>query len=206
MNAFASRSMRLAAAAVAACLPIQAARADTCYGFEHQADGAEHAVGAPPIDIGVGRVQVRELVLEGRVHGTDQRGFKSVGTQAIAGGTAPEMHARNVAVQMLPREPVQQIRLRFSHRPGAEGARAAMVEVNGVRHEWRGSFGQLDGQTLGPPDRPAMLQVRTPAAVPANGWISGTLRVFASGGIQSLTIGSAELRLDDLCFERDAVP
>lgn len=38
------------------------------------------------------------------------------------------------------------------------------------------------------------------------GCVSGRLRVQGKDGIRSLTLGAAELRLDDVCFERTLVP
>ena len=117
-------------------------------------------------------------------------------TQKIAGGTAPEVYGKNVAVQMLPRAPVGKVSMKLAHQPGAGDGRAAFVEVNGERHEFNGSLAQLHGRTVGP----ARLKVDLPAA--SGNWVGGRLSATSKQGIESFTIGAGELRLDDVCFEK----
>jgi hypothetical protein len=113
------------------------ARADTCYDFGNQIDGTQYAVNGGPIDIGIGRFQVRDLVLDGNVVAPNDRYFKVVGTQAIAGGARPEMYGKNVAIQMLPSEPVHQIRLycqpRTMSRPRASPPATACLRTGHSR-------------------------------------------------------------------------
>lgn len=195
------RSAAIAALAVGA----GAAGAKACYHFDGQAPDASYAIDGPPVAIGIGEIRVRPLVLDGVVLAADNpanRFFKvAPSNQHIAGGQAPEMYAKNASIQMLPRDEVHKITLRYSHQPGAEGVRAAMVEVNGVRHDWQGSLHKLDGQQIGS-KHPARFAVRQDDGKGSNGWISGELKLSSKHGIRSFTLGAAELRLDDVCFER----
>jgi hypothetical protein len=195
------RSATIAALAVSA----GAAGAETCYRFDGQAPGTSYAIDGPPIAIGIGEIRVRPLVLDGVVQAADNpanRFFKvAPSNQQIAGGQAPEMYAKNASVQMLPRDEVHKISLRYSHQPGAEGVRAAMVEVNGVRHDWQGSLRKLDGKQIGT-KHPARFVVHQAEGKGENDWISGELKLSSKDGIRSFTLGAAELRLDDVCFER----
>ena len=195
-------SLQLLVIAATAAASLSAQAAGTCYHFDGQAADASYPVNGPPVEIGIGRIQVRDLKLDGAVVAPANRFLKVMPAQHIAGGAAPEMYGKNVAVQMLPREGVHQIRLRYAHQPGAEGARAAMVEVNGARHDWTGSLHKLDGQTIAADGHAARFQVRQPDGHGDNGWISGELTLTSQDGIRSFTLGAAELRLDDVCFER----
>jgi hypothetical protein len=177
---------------------------EKCYDFSGMATGTEYPVdGTAPIPISIGEILVRPLKLDGNEVGANNRFFKvAPDSQKIAGGTAPEMYGKNVALQMKPKEPVKEITLKFSHQPGPERNRAAFVEVNNERREWQGSFGKLDGKVVGQDTEAARFSVRE-AAVGSSNWVSGELRLTAKGeAIQSFTLGAAELRLDDVCFAR----
>jgi hypothetical protein len=177
--------------------------AERCFDFGRLTPGAEYAVNATvPIDIG--KVHVRDLRLDGQpVAQKAENIFLRVLQQNVAGGVAPELYGKNVAVQMQPSEAVHRIALRFSHQPGADGARAAMVEVNGVRHDWQGAMHKLDGQVIGAgTPHEARFKVRQPNSTGEAGWISGELQLESRQGIKSFTIGAAELRLDDVCFAK----
>lgn len=177
---------------------------EKCYDFSAMVANAEYAVdGTTPIPISIGEVFVRPLKLDGEEVAPNNRFFKVAPEgQKIAGGAAPEMYGKNVALQMKPNEPVKQITLKFSHQPGPERNRAAFVEVNNERHDWRGSFGKLDGKLVGQAPGVVRFKVRE-AAVGSSNWVSGELRLTAKGeSIRTFTIGAAELRLDDVCFER----
>ncbi|HEY6514085.1 MAG TPA: hypothetical protein VI032_19060 [Burkholderiaceae bacterium] len=187
------------AAATAAALATSPVRADApCYDFRDQVPETVYAVNAT-VPIGIGEVRVRPLRLDGAEVSPGNR-FFVVKDQHIAGAAAPEMYGKNVAVQVLPKQAVDTITLKYSHQPGADGARAAMVEVNGVRHEWQGSLHKLDGRLVGSGAHPARFEVRQPNSNGENGWISGELKLSSRDGIRSFTIGAAELRLDDVCF------
>jgi hypothetical protein len=205
VNTMSASSLLIRSAAIAAlAVSAGAAGAKACYHFDGQAPDASYAIDGPPIAIGIGEIRVRPLVLDGVVMAADNpanRFFKVAATQQMAGGQAPEMYAKNASIQMLPRDEVHQITLRYSHQPGAEGVRAAMVEVNGVRHDWQGSLHKLDGKQIGT-RHPARFAVRQGEGKGENGWISGELKLTSKDGIKSFTLGAAELRLDDVCFDR----
>jgi hypothetical protein len=177
---------------------------EQCYDFSAIAPGTEYAVdGGTPIPISIGEVRVRPLRLDGNEVAPNNRFFKvAPEDQKIAGGAAPEMYGKNVALQMKPNSPVKQITLKFSHQPGPARNRAAFVEVNGTRHEWRGSFAKLNDKVVGQGPDAARFNVRE-AAVGSSNWVSGELRLMAKDeAIQTFTLGAAELRIDDVCFER----
>jgi hypothetical protein len=176
---------------------------ERCYDFGRLKPGVEYAVNAT-VPIEIGDVRVRDLRLDGaQVAQKDKNVFLRVLDQQVAGGAKPELYGKNVAVQMLPREAVHRISLRYSHQPGADGTRAAMVEVNGVRHDWRGSMQTLDGRQIGVgTPHEARFKVRQPASTGGAGWISGELQIESTQGLKSFTIGAAELRLDDVCVEK----
>ncbi len=196
-----SRFLALPAAGLlllAASLPAAAKGGPVCYGFDRQPEGAQWAVGDPiPID-DLGRVEVRELLVDGKPYGADTRFLRRVGN-SIPGGSAPAVYAKNVVLRLLPKAPVTRISMRVAQQPGAAGARPATVEVNGERHEFAGSLEQLDGRVLGAPAA-ARLKVRLPVADGA--YEVGQLVVESKAGIRSFSIGAAELHLDDVCFER----
>ncbi len=181
-----------------------AAAGEQCFDFSGLAPGTEFSVDSTtPVPIRIGEVLVRPLKLDGNVVAPNNRFFKvAAANQQIAGGAAPEMYGKNVALQMKPNEPVKQIKLKFSHQPGPSRNRAAFVEVNNVRHDWQGSFAKLDGKVVGQGSDAARFSVRE-AVVGSSNWVSGELRLSAQGeAIESFTLGAAELRLDDVCFER----
>jgi hypothetical protein len=177
--------------------------AEQCYDFSNIAPGTEYAIdGSVPIPISIGEVRVRPLKFEGNEVAPASRFFRVADTQQIAGGAAPEMQGKNVSLQMIPSQPAKRITLKFSHQPGAAGERVANVEVNGEKHEWRGSFSKLDGKKLGQGNGATRFKVRQETVANSN-WVSGELRLEGkSENIASFTIGAAELRLDDVCFEK----
>ena len=188
-------------AATASTMVASAMAGERCYDFSGQTAGTDYAVGTTvPIDIG--RVKVREL-LSGHnpVADNPANKFLRVMDQKIAGGAAPEMYGKNVAVQIEPFEAVHSISMRLSHQPGIEGGRAALVEVNGQRHDFKGSLAALDGKTLGSGQHVAKFQVDLPPENSGN-WDTGRLRVSSNGDLRSFTVGAAELRVDDVCIRR----
>lgn len=183
-------------------LPPLAAQAATCYAFDQQVAGTSWPVDASQaVPISIGQVRIRPLVLDGAEVAPGKRFFRvAPADQHIAGGRAPEMQGKNVAVQIEPNPAARRISLRFSHQPGPELGRAAMVEVNGVRHDWRGSFASLDGKVVGNGAKAARLAVESAPAGDSL-WHSGRLRVTAVERLESFTLGAGELRLDDVCVE-----
>lgn len=176
---------------------LPAVGAEVCYPFDKLATDAQWAPG-DTVPMSIGEVRVRNLLAGGNPVATNPANvfLKVMATQKIAGGIAPEVYGKNVAVQMLPREAVAKVSMKVSHQPGVTVGRAAFVEVNGVRREFSGSLAKLDGRTVGP----AKLKVDLPTA---NGnWIGGRLSATSNQGIESFTIGAGELRLDDVCFEK----
>ncbi len=191
-------------AAAAALLALAPAHAETtCYDFGNQVPGASWAVDpGVAVPISIGQFRVRPLKLDGVVVAPASSFFKVADAgQKIAGGAAPEMYGKNVALQIEPAPGAKAIWMKVSHQPGPNQQRAAFVEVNGTRHDWRGSFAALDGRTFAGGGHPAKFNVEV---APANDslWHSGRLRVRSQDGIRSFTLGAAELRLDDVCIER----
>lgn len=175
---------------------------ETCYDFSGQAIGNAWPVDpTTELPIGIGAIRVHPLKLDGVVQTPAVARFEVVAT-AIAGGQLPELAGTAVAIQMLPVPGVSRIRLRYSHQPGANEARAAMVEVNGVQRDWPGSFERLNGERLGKAGHPARFSVTPDAAAGGGLWKSGRLVVESKEEIRSFTLGAAVLRIDDVCFMR----
>lgn len=185
----------LVAAAVSPALAAQ-----RCFHFDKLAEGSSWTVG-DSVDMGnIGEVRVRDLLAAGTpVADNPANKFLKLSAAATAGGTSPEVYGKNVAVQMIPKEPASTISMKVSHQPGAEGARAAFVEVNGERHEFNGSLAQLNGKTIGGASK-AKLKVDLPTT--SGNFVSGRLKAESRDGIRSFTIGAMELHLDDVCLER----
>jgi hypothetical protein len=179
-------------------LPAAAKGGPVCYGFDRQPEGAQWGVGDTIRIDDLGRVEVRDLLVDGKPYAPETRFLRRVGN-AIAGGSAPAVYAKNVTLRMVPKAPVTRISMRLAQQPGAAGARPASVEVNGERHEFAGSLEQLDGKVLGGMAA-ARLKVRLPVSDGA--FDVGQLVVESKAGIRSFSIGAAELHLDDVCFER----
>lgn len=202
--AFAKRlaACTLAAAAVFAACAARANGSEACYDFGNQTPGTSWPI-APQTDvpIGIGTIRVHPLKLNGVVQTPGQARFE-VTDSMHAGGAKPEVGGIAVAIQMLPKEGVSRIRLRYSHQPGANEMRAAAVEVNGVRRDWQGSFERLNGEHLGKAGHPARFTVTPNADAGGGHWKSGTLLVESKDGIRSFTLGAGVLRIDDVCFMR----
>lgn len=179
-------------------LPAAAKGGAVCYGFDRQPEGAQWSVGDTIAIDELGRAEVRDLLVDGRAYAPENRFLRRVGN-AIAGGSAPALYAKNVAVRLRPKAPVARISMRVAQQPGAEGARPAMLEVNGERVEFNGSLEQLDGRVLGGAAA-ARVKVRLPVSDGA--FDVGQVVIESKAGLRSVSIGAAELHLDDVCFER----
>lgn len=188
----------LAAAVLLAALsaPAVAKGGPICYPFDRQPEGAAWRVG-DTIPIGdLGRVEVRHLPLGGRPQAPDDRFLRRAG-HALAGGSVPALHARNVVLRLLPNAPVLRVSMRVAQQPGAQGGRPAMLEVNGERHELGGVLEPLDGRTFGA----GAARVKVRLAQADGAFDVGQLVVESRAGIRSVSIGAAELHLDEVCFE-----
>jgi len=172
---------------------------EQCCDFSNQTADAAFAPGAlDPANIGEGRVH--KLLAGGMPIAKDSADtFLRVLDQEVAGGEAPEMYGKYVAVKRPPANPVRRITLKVSHQPGAGDGRAAFIEISGERHEFNGSLAQLDGRTLGTRSQ-ARVKVDLPTT---NGnFVGGRLGVESKSGIRSFTIGAGEMGFDDVCLTK----
>lgn len=185
---------------VAALTMAAHADGEHCFGFDRLPSGSAWSVGSR-VDMGdLGEVLVRELLRGGEpVAENETNVFLALSDAKTAGGTAPEVYGKNIAVQMIPKGPVSRIAMKVSHQPGAAGGRAAFVEVNDERYEFNGSLLQLNGRSMGG-DAKARITAELPAS--SGNFVSGRMKVESKAGIRSFTIGAAELHLDDVCFTR----
>jgi len=163
-------ALSLVVVAMASTHADAAGASETCDGF------GDHEVGTawlidPKIElpIGIGALRAHPLALNGVVQAPATARFELIDT-AIAGGRMPELAGTAVAIQMLPRESVTRIQLRYSHQPGAGDGGAATVELNGVRRDWQGSFERLNHQHLGRAGFPARFTVTPDAAAGEGPW------------------------------------
>ncbi len=200
----AALALGLMAGLTNAATPAYAARpaAEHCFDFSHQEVGTAWPIdprAALPLDAAT--LRVHPLVLDGVVQ-TPNVARLEVTDDAVAGGRRPELAGVAVAVQIEPVAATRSLRLRYAHQPGSGDGRAATVEINGMRRDWRGSFEQLNGAHLGGAGLPAHITVSPDGPTDGNGWQRGRMevRLKQPGEIRSFTIGAAFLRLDDLCL------
>lgn len=207
MSKFRVLRAAVAGALTLASLPLFAG--EKCYDFSRMTVGTSYRIG-DEIDIGIGKVKIREFVKDGAVlvptSGIDQH--LEITQSKLAQEVAPEVALTLVGMQLIPREPVQEVTLRVAQQLGAGGNLPAYVEINGERHDFAGSFAKSDGKVLGDAAvgrariKADVVQDAAGTAGPSY-WHRGRIGVRAvSGGIRTFTIGAQAAHLDQICFRR----
>lgn len=189
-------------ACLVGALPLAHAAAERFFDCSHQEIGTAWPIdpqAALPFDAAT--IRVHPLMLDGVVQTPKQARFEVVDDET-AGGRRPELPGVAVVVQIQPVAATRSLRLRHAHLPGSGDGRAATVEINGVRRDWRGSFEHLNGAHLGRAGLPARIIVTLDGPADGNGWQRGRMEVVLKqpGEIRSLTLGAGFLRLDDVCL------
>jgi hypothetical protein len=199
---------RLVCAAVAlASGPLLAG--EKCYDFSKMTVGTSYRIG-DELDISIGKVKIREFIKNGGVleptSGIDQH--LEITQSRLAQEASPEVSLTLVGMQVIPREPVQEVSMLVAQQLGVGGNLPAYIEINGEKHDFSGSFIQAHDKVLG---NVAQGRARFKAdlvqdAAGSGGpsyWHRGRMGARAvSGGIESITIGGQAVHLDQICFKR----
>lgn len=183
----------------------QAHAAEECYDFSGLAAGTRWGIHTTvPIDIG--EVRIRPLIMNGQPFEADkpENQYLRRQDQQIAGGTAPEIYGAYIAMQIVPRQRVRALRMKFAQEQGASLQRHSFIEVNGEQHAFEGLLSKVNGRTLGQGTSwRAEARAQLAPTGPNSLWHAGTLAVRSTqGGIDQVTIGTQFFRVDDVCIER----
>mgnify|MGYP003482287182 CR=1 FL=1 len=183
---------------------------ETCYGFSGLQDDRVFNIGET-FEAEHLKMHVRNYIRNGATQ--DPAGhFMKVQSKRIAESTAAEqseMYIYGATMQIVPRQPVAQIRFRLSENKGNDVAgRHANLQINGKVHEVAGSLRDIDDRVFGDE---ANGRYRVKVSLRQHGgdkdskWFSGTMQVRAlSGQIASFGIGGTPMVVDDVCFTPNA--
>lgn len=183
-----------AAAAWAAAGP--AAAQYQCYDFGGLPMNRQHHIG----DTFNGQhvtIKLRPYTMGGTQVG-EAANFAEVQQALIAGGSAPELALKTLAVQVTPNQPITRMRVRLAQQITPTGGfGTSNFEVNGQRHEGP-SFASANGKRLGG------AEISASFANTSGNWHVGTLELRAKpgGGITSFSIGGHTWRMDDMCVDK----
>lgn len=183
--------------------------AEKCYDFSKMEVGTSYHIG-DEVDISIGKVKIRGFLKDGEVvqptSGIDQH--LEITQSQIAQERPPEVALTLVALQMIPREPVQEVSLLVAQQLGVNGDLPAWIEINGERHDFAGSFAQANNKILGNASQgharfKAQLVQDAPGPNGPSYWHRGRLGARAvDGGIETITIGAQAAHLDQICFKK----
>ena len=191
----------------ATALGLNAAQAtETCYGFSGLQDGRIFNIGEsyPFEDL---KVNVRDYLRNGGIQNPDGH-FIQVKSTRIAGSAATEqseLYVYGARMQIVPRQPVTQVRFRLAENQGnPQIGRHANIAINGRVHEVVGGLAGLDGKEVAD-DAGGLYRIKVTFAPQVGDWSQGTMRVQAvSGQITSFAIGSTPMVVDDVCITPNA--
>jgi hypothetical protein len=199
------------AAVAAYCFAFQPAMAgEKCYDFSKMTVGKTYKIG-DEIDISIGKVRIREFIKNGEVFKpvNDVEQSLSVSQSVLAQGeSSPELAGRLVGVQLIPREPVQEISMLVAQQLGLNANLPAYVEVNGELHDFTGSFNIANNKELGDAasGRARFKAKLVQDAAGPDGpsyWHRGRMGVRAvNGGIATATFGAQIFNFDQVCFKK----
>lgn len=178
---------------------VNAAQFD-CFDFTDLATDTEYTVG-DTVETAHASIVIKPYFIQGEPTTATVRHAESVQT-AIAGGMAPELSLYLVSVNVLPRQPVTEVRTRFAQSISQDGNFAnANIEVNGEKHESIDGFADMDGREIGNPGK-GRARIHTSMQPPSGNWHAGELMLRAKPGdtIQSFTLGAHTWRIDDMCL------
>jgi hypothetical protein len=193
----------------AAALGSQAAHAgETCYGFSGLPDDKTFVVGETHQAEHL-KMVVRPYVLNGNSLDPEGRFIKVQSTNLALSDAAEksELYIYGVNMQIVPRQPVAQIRFRVAENKGNPTlGRHANLQINGKLHQLTGSLRDLDGREFGDENgRQYRVDVKLRRNSDTSDWFSGTMKVRAlSGQIASFSIGGHPIVVDDVCLTPNA--
>jgi hypothetical protein len=194
----------------AAALGSSPARAaETCYGFSGLPNDKTFVVGDTHEAQHL-KMVVRPYVWNGSQLAPEGRFIKVQNTNRTLSNDTElsELYIYGVNMQIVPRQPVAQIRFRVAENDGpGNGNRNENIQINGKVHEISGSLRSLDGKTLDDENgRQYRIEVKLRQNSDGSAWFSGPMRVRAvSGEIRSFSIGSSNgMGVDDVCITPNA--
>lgn len=192
-----------AVAAVAATLGAVSANAGTvadhCYDFSNMVENRSFTVG-DTIETDFATINIKPYFVNGEPATADVRGAERSSSQ-IAGGAAPELKVKLVALNVVPRKPVSVVTTRIAQNMTSDGGFAESgIGVNRKGRKSGKGFAGMDGAVIG---NDATGKARITADItPAGGnWHSGTLTIEAvQGSIESIRLGGHTWHIDNMCF------
>lgn len=180
---------------------------ETCYGFSGLPDDRVFNIGEV-FEAEHLKMHVRNYVRNGGTQNPEGHFIKVQSTRIASSAAAEqsELYLYGATMQIVPRQPVAQIRFRLAENRGNNLGRHANLQINGKVHEVAGSLHDLDGKVLGDAaSGQYRVEVKLRPTVPAGDWFHGTMQVRAlSGQIASFGIGSTPMVVDDVCFTPNA--
>jgi hypothetical protein len=192
-----------------ACAAATAPAAEKCYDFSKMTVGTSYRIG-DEVDISIGKVRIRPFLKDGAVaqptSGIDQH--LEITQSQLAQEASPEVALTLVGLQMIPREPVQEVSMLVAQQLGVNASLPAYIEINGERHDFAGSFVQAHNKVLGNGSQgharfKADLVQDAPTANGPSYWHRGRMGARAvDGGIETITIGAQAVHLDKICFRK----
>ncbi len=180
---------------------------ETCYGFSGLQDDRVFNIGET-FEAEHLKVHVRNYIRDGNTQNPEGHHIKVQSTR-IAGSKAAEqseMYIYGAVMQIVPRQPVAQIRFRLAENKGNNLGRHANLQINGKVHEVAGGLRDMDGEVFGDgASGQYRVEVKLQPTDPPGDWFPGTMQVRAlSGQIASFGIGSTPMVVDDVCFTPNA--
>jgi hypothetical protein len=183
--------------------------AEKCYDFSKMTVGTSYEIG-DEVDISIGKVKIRGFLKDGEVveptSGIHQH--LEITQSQISQEKPPEVALTLVGLQMVPREPVQEVSMLVAQQLGVNSSLPAWIEINGERHDFEGSFAQANNKVLGNATQgharfKAQLVQDAPGPNGPSYWHRGRLGARAvDGAIETITIGAQAAHLDQICFRR----
>lgn len=176
------------------------ANSDQCFDFSNMDESASYNVG-DTIDTRLATIRVSSYMVNGEPVAASSRGAKRAQSQ-IAGGPAPELEVKQVALIIEPKKKARQITMQIAQnmQSGTVTANSG-IAVNRQGIKSKKGFAGFDGKVLG---RTASGKAKVSADLaPSTGgnWHSGTLSFDAvQGAIHRVRVAGHTIRLDNVCF------
>lgn len=179
---------------------VSQANSDQCFDFSSMDENASYNVG-DVIDTRLATITVSSYIVDGEPATASTRGAKRAQSQ-IAGGPAPELELKQVALVIEPKEKARRITMQIAQNMQSGNVTAnSGIAVNRKGSKSKKGFAGFDGKVLG---RPASGKARITADLAPHGsgnWHSGTLSFDAvQGSIHRVRLGGHTVRLDNVCF------
>lgn len=205
MNQFSKNSLTLAIAALTSFNANAGQTPDKCYDFSNMSENASYTVG-DVIETDFATINIKEYFVDGSpVEPEDQSVRKAEAIRSqIAGGASPELYLKLVALNVVPKKPVQRITTQIAQQIHPSGAFAdSGIGVNKRGYKSLTGFSDMNGKVLGTnaKGKAKITTNITPDADPDSHWHRGTLEFNAvQGSIESIRLATHTWRIDNMCF------